>query len=33
MTSGNVEFKSGKMEADIEEITIKHGNLSFEEPV
>jgi hypothetical protein len=33
MTSGNIEFKSGKMEADIEEISIKHGNLSFEEPV
>ncbi len=26
-TSGNVEFKNGKMEADVEEITIKHGNL------
>lgn len=33
MTSGNVTFKTGKMEADIEEITVKHGNLSFEEPV
>jgi hypothetical protein len=32
LTSGTVEFKAGKVEADLEEIKIKHGNLSFEEP-
>lgn len=30
LTSGEVEFKGGRLEADLEEIKIKHGSLSFE---